>query len=46
MKSYFPGSFQRSEEEAEWGHEGPTHQGSATQPLAALPMCEGTSVHF
>jgi hypothetical protein len=36
----FPGSFQRAEEEAEWGHEGPTHQGSAAQPLAAPPRCE------
>jgi hypothetical protein len=46
LKSYFSGSFQRSEEETEWGHEGPTHQGGAAQPLAAPPMCESASVHF
>jgi hypothetical protein len=38
----FPGSFQRTEEEAEWGHEGPTHQGGAAQALAAPPTCEET----
>jgi hypothetical protein len=27
----FHRSFQRSEEETEWGHEGPTQQGGATQ---------------
>jgi hypothetical protein len=31
-------SFQRTEEETEWGHEGPSHQGGAAQPLAA-PLC-------
>jgi hypothetical protein len=36
----FPGSFQRIEEEVEWGHEGPTHQGGTAQALAAPPMCE------
>jgi hypothetical protein len=36
----FHRSFQRTEEEAEWGHEGPTHQGGATQALAMPPMCE------
>jgi hypothetical protein len=35
-----PGSFQRTEEEAEWGHEGPTHQAGAAQALAAPPWCE------
>jgi hypothetical protein len=39
-------SFQRTEEEMEWGHEGPSHQGGAAQPLAASPMCEAASVHF
>jgi hypothetical protein len=24
-----PGSFQRTEEEAEWGHEGPTHKSAS-----------------
>jgi hypothetical protein len=37
----FHRSFQRNEEEAEWSHEGPTHQGGAAQALAAPPMCEG-----
>jgi hypothetical protein len=31
-------SFQRTEEEMEWGHEGPTQQGGAVQALAA-PLC-------
>jgi hypothetical protein len=39
-------SFQRTEEEMEWGHEGPTDQGGAAQPLAVPPMCESASVHF
>jgi hypothetical protein len=30
-------SFQRTEEELEWGHEGATHQGGAAQGLAAPP---------
>jgi hypothetical protein len=37
----FHQSFQRTEEEVEWGHEGPTHQGGAAQALATPPMCEG-----
>jgi hypothetical protein len=46
LKSYFlPGSFQRSEEEMEWGHEVASHQGGAAQPLAAPLMCEDASVH-
>jgi hypothetical protein len=40
---FFPGSFQRSKEELEGGHEGPTHQGGAAQPLATPPMCEDAS---
>jgi hypothetical protein len=39
-------SFQRTEEEKEWGHEGPSHQGGVAQPLVTPPMCESTSVHF
>jgi hypothetical protein len=39
-------SFQRTEEETEWGHEEPTQQGGAAQALAAPPMCETSSVHF
>jgi hypothetical protein len=39
-------SFQRTEEEIEWGHEGSSHQGGAAQPLVMPPMCEATSVHF
>jgi hypothetical protein len=39
-------SFQRIEEELEWGHEGPTHQGGAAQALAVPLMCETASVHF
>jgi hypothetical protein len=39
-------SFQRTEEEMEWGHEEPSHQGDAAQPLAVPPMCEAASVHF
>jgi hypothetical protein len=39
-------SFQRTEEEMEWGQEGPTQQGGAAQALAAPPMCETTSIHF
>jgi hypothetical protein len=39
-------SFRRTEEEIEWGHEGPSHQGGAAQPLATPPMCETASVHF
>jgi hypothetical protein len=31
-------SFQRTEEETEWGHKGPTLQGGAAQPLA-VPLC-------
>jgi hypothetical protein len=42
----FYGSFQRTEEETDWGHEGATHQGGAAQALAMPPMCETTSVHF
>jgi hypothetical protein len=40
QKSYFPRSFQRAEEEAEWGQKGPTHQGGTAQALAAPPICE------
>jgi hypothetical protein len=36
----FLGSFQRIEEEAEWGHEGPTHQAGVAQALATPPRCE------
>jgi hypothetical protein len=39
-------SFQRTEEEMEWGHEGPTQQGGVAQALVAPPMCEAASVHF
>jgi hypothetical protein len=39
-------SFQRTEEELEWDHEGGTHQGGTAQGLAVPPMCETTSVHF
>jgi hypothetical protein len=39
-------SFQRTEEEMEWGHEVASHQGGAAQPLAVPPMCEDPSVHF
>jgi hypothetical protein len=39
-------SFQRSEEETECGHDGPTQQGGAAQALATPPMCEAASVHF
>jgi hypothetical protein len=39
-------SFQRTEEETEWGHEVATHQGGATQALVAPPTCETASVHF
>jgi hypothetical protein len=38
-------SFKRTEEETEWGHEGPTQQGGAVWPLAAPPICEVTSAH-
>jgi hypothetical protein len=38
-------SFQRTEEETEWGHEGPTQYGGAAWPLATPPMCDDTSVH-
>jgi hypothetical protein len=38
-------SFQRTEEETEWGHEGPTQLGGAAWPLAAPPTCEGASAH-
>jgi hypothetical protein len=31
-------SFQKTEEETEWGHEGPTYQGGVAQPLA-VPLC-------
>jgi hypothetical protein len=31
-------SFQRTEEESEWGHEGPTHQGGVARGWAA-PLC-------
>jgi hypothetical protein len=31
----FHRSFQRTEEEEEWGHDGPTHQGGVAQALAA-----------
>jgi hypothetical protein len=41
----FSGSFQRSEEETEWGHEVATHQGGAAQALATPPTCETASVH-
>jgi hypothetical protein len=34
-------SFQRTEEETEWGHEGPTQYGGAAWPLAVPPTCEG-----
>jgi hypothetical protein len=39
-------SFQRSEEETEWGHEVATHQGGAVQALAMPPMCESPSGHL
>jgi hypothetical protein len=39
-------SFQRTEEETEWSHEGLTQQGSAAQGYAAPPMCVAASVHF
>jgi hypothetical protein len=39
-------SFQRTEEELEWGHEGPSHQGGVARGWATPPMCETTSVHF
>jgi hypothetical protein len=39
-------SFQRTKEELEWGHEGPSHQGSVAQALVAPPMRETASVHF
>jgi hypothetical protein len=39
-------SFQRTEEEMEWGHEMASHQGGTAQPLAAPSMCETASVHF
>jgi hypothetical protein len=39
-------SFQRIEEEIEWGHEVASHQGGVAQPLAMHPMCEDASVHF
>jgi hypothetical protein len=39
-------SFQRTEEELEWGHEVPSHQGGAARGWAAPPMCETASVHF
>jgi hypothetical protein len=42
----FHRSFQRTEEEMEWGHEGPTYQGGVAQALAAPPMCETASIHF
>jgi hypothetical protein len=38
-------SFQRTEEEMEWGHEVASHQGGAAQPLAVPPMCETASVN-
>jgi hypothetical protein len=38
-------SFQRTEEDLEWGHEGPSHQGGVAYPWLALPTCEATSVH-
>jgi hypothetical protein len=31
-------SFQRTEEELEWGHEGPSHQGSMARGWAT-PLC-------
>jgi hypothetical protein len=34
-------SFQRTEEETEWGHEGPTQKGGMAWPLAAPPTYEG-----
>jgi hypothetical protein len=39
-------SFQRTEEETEWGHEVATHQGGVVQGLATPPTCENASVHF
>jgi hypothetical protein len=39
-------SFQRTEEETKWGHEGPTQQGSTAQGHAAPPMCVAASFHF
>jgi hypothetical protein len=44
-RSEFHRSFQRTEEETEWGHEGPTQQGGMAWPLAVPPTCEITSVH-
>jgi hypothetical protein len=46
IRSDISQSFQRIEEETEWGHEVASHQGSAAQPLAVPPMCETASVHF
>jgi hypothetical protein len=39
-------SFQRTEEELEWGHEVASHQGGAAQALVAPPMCETASAHI
>jgi hypothetical protein len=39
-------SFQRTEEETEWGHEGPTQQGGTAEGLATPLMCVASSVHF
>jgi hypothetical protein len=36
----FLGSFQRTEEEYEWGHEGPSRQAGMAQALATPPRCE------
>jgi hypothetical protein len=38
-------SFQRTKEETEWGHEGPTQQGGTAWPLAVPLMCDGASAH-
>jgi hypothetical protein len=39
-------SFQRTEEEMEWGHKVASHQSGTAQPLAAPPMCETALFHF
>jgi hypothetical protein len=41
----FHRSFQWTEEEMDWGHEGPTHQGGAARGWAVPPMCETASIH-
>jgi hypothetical protein len=40
QKSYFPGSFPKTERELEWGQRPPSHIGGMAQALAAPPWCE------